>query len=104
MELLNGLGLDVNLTLLIAIVGVLEFIKKMDKKNSLKKYYPLIFIVFALAIGILLSYQNGSFTKSLKDGIVNSLFQAIVYLGMGTLFYQFILRMIHKFIDKKLGN
>ncbi len=66
----------------------------------MKKYYPLIYILLTVLVGFLLAVQAGSFKLSIITGIVQTLFYAIIYLGIGTLSYRFILKKIENLMDK----
>lgn len=95
-----------NLYLLIAMVGVMQYIKKVDKEKKYKKVYGLLYIIISIVIGALISLHNGFI------GIFNvftvTLINAFVYFGIGSLSYQFIIKnfngIFEKYIMKSGGS
>lgn len=100
--MITDLGIEINITLLFAMVGILEFIKKADKTEKLKKYYSYFYVLICLFVGILLSLQSGYFKVTILNGIIQSVFNAVIYFGIGSLFYQLIVKTVKTYIDKKL--
>ena len=83
MELLQSFNIQIEL--IIAIVGVVEAVKDAIEKRQLS-IYVLLTLLLSIIIGVTLT------ESSWKDIIVNG----IMYFGITTLFYKIIVRAIEK--------
>lgn len=79
----------------VIVVGVTEFIKSIDKKDKIKKYY------FIFPIGM--SFVSGLITTFVGIGVFNVwmfLLNALVIFGFSVIGYESILKLVQKHIDK----
>jgi len=86
-NVLESLKLDPKL--LMAIVGISEYIKSFDKTEKYKKIYFLFPIILSIIVGLVIS-------EGLKETVLNS----FVYLGISVLFYEVIWKFAKSLIDK----
>ena len=70
---------------LIAIIGLSEVTKKLDLNKKLKRFYPILPVIFGLVISLALSFigENGF---EVKQFVLNSL----IYGGVSSLAYNLI--------------
>ncbi len=97
---LDAFKIDVNVTLLVALVGVIEFIKKQDYKDRLKKIYWLISLVLNCLVGIFVTDFVSFMGKPgylLGLQIATNIF---IYFGISTLLYQYILKAVQALMNK----
>lgn len=92
MDILSNLA-EINWIVLISIVGIVEFIKNQDEKKKLKAFYGYFFLLLCIGFGFI---ENGE-AHTWRDGLLNG----FIYFGIGSLFYQFILRQIKGLIEAK---
>ena len=94
MEFLSELA-GINIPVLIALIGITEFIKKQDTQNKMKAFYGYFFMIFCIIFGFI---QEVEWRKALVSGL-------ILHFGTGSLAYQYILRRFKNAIsqDNKEG-
>lgn len=79
----------------VIVVGVTEFIKSIDKKNKIRKYY------FVFPIGM--SFISGLITTFVGIGVFNVwmfLLNSLVIFGFSIIGYESILKLVQKQIEK----
>lgn len=76
MDFLTSLG--INSTLVIAIVGISEFAKKLDKNKILKRVYIFFPLIFSFLVGLLMTTPFSWQTVG---------FNTFIYFGISTLCY-----------------
>jgi|GEM_PF-6441381 len=81
-------SLPVNVYLIMAIVGLVEYFKSLDKEAKLKNFYPLFPFILSVIAGIATGYS------SVWLAIIN----VLVYWGLSVLFYEGILKLVQKVI------
>jgi len=91
---IEGLGLNVNITILAAMVGIIEFIKRIDQHDRIKFLYPWFQLILSVVVAVLV-------TESLVNFWAIGL-NAFIYFGISTLFYRYILKKINEVIE--IGN
>lgn len=91
---IEALGLNVNITVLAAMVGIIEFIKRIDENDRIKFLYPWLQVFLSIIVAFLVS-------ETLTNLWVLGL-NAFIYFGISTLFYRYILKKINDVIE--IGN
>lgn len=97
-----------NIFVLGAIIGIIEWCKKLDEKNKKERkpnYYAVINIIVCVLVGIALSIIDNP--EKIFTLIAQALIYTFVYWGLGTLGYQTIIKFVKSFFDKlikKVGD
>jgi len=99
---LDMFSINVNFTLLVALVGIIEFIKKQDYKNKLKPIYWLISLALNAVIGIFVTDWSSLADKTLGIKFLQVCTNIFIYFGISTLLYQYILKSVQTIMDKFL--
>lgn len=95
---INFLSEFIDLGIMVALVGIIQMIKRADKKAEERNiFYMIFFVILCLAVGFFISMQSGDFSEKIIIGIGASFIRFIKYAGLGTIFY----KLIAKWIDKK---
>lgn len=81
-------SIGLNTGLIVAIVGLCEFIKKLDNLDKFKKFYIFLPLVFSIVASLFMS------TGGFKAISLNT----FIYFGVSTLAYKTVLRA---FLSKK---
>jgi hypothetical protein len=87
-----------NVLILLSIVGIIEYLKKLDPKEKLKKLYVLYALIVSAGASYLLTQEAFNYDHTFwKDFGLNW----FIYFGTSTLFYQYVLRYVY-FLAEKL--
>lgn len=79
---------------IIAIVGVTEYIKSVDKKEKIKSLYPYIPLVLSVFAGLILDMINDGFY------VWHFLFYSIINISLSTLGYKVIVKLVKEKIKQ----
>lgn len=99
---LQSIEFTLNIFLLGGLIGIVEYMKKQDKKAEKKRnprYYGRAFIIFTCLAAMAVSVIQGK-TSNIVLWISQSIINSIVYIGIGAIGYQSILKIIKIMIQK----
>jgi uncharacterized membrane protein len=91
----------IDVVILMSLVGVVEMIKRADKKSDKRNvFYLILFAVLSLAASFFITMQSGDFSSGIIIAIGSALVRFLKYAGLGTVFY----KLIAKYISTKNGG